>query len=516
MRFQRILLVAIIFFAFGIFFRFGGLGSMMYSHDEAYTSLRAAGYTGSEAIDNIWDGKINTRDDVRYFLSPSESKDVFDTLSVVARSEPQLSPLYFIFAHYWMRLIGSTPAAMRGLSAFFSLFAIPAMYWLGLELFNSKKIALISAALISLSPFSILLAQDARPYSLWASVTLLSSAAFLTAIRKNTIFNWGIYTLSIIIGIYSHLMFALVIIAQGLYLIVIKESRKEGRFVRYLIVSFLALISFTPWLYQIFIHWKNVLARLGWSNADVSWSRYIQNWLIIVASPVIDLYIGSRNIIPYILRIPVVLIVGYALFYLVVSTSKRIWVFLLLLIGVTALPLLLSDLFRGGTLSIQGRYFASANVAIILVITHLIVDKLSIPREKTPYHWYLITAFLIAAQLGSAFNILMAETWWNKKLSWINPQIVQVLNQDSHPLLIVCQPTPTDLGDVLALSAMVDQDVMFKLCQKPAIGELPSGFSNIYWFHETYKNFIYSENGRQYQATEVVPYFLWRIDNYKP
>ena len=502
----------IIFLTLGVFFRFSSLGKMMYSHDEVYTSLRAAGYTGSEVIDSIWDGRITVRDDIRYYLQPSEKKNVFDTLSTIARSMPQLSPLYFVCAHYWMRLIGSSPAAMRGLSALLSLFAIPGMYWLGMELFRSRNAALFSAALISLSPFSILLAHDARQYSLWASVILLSSAALMTALRKNRKIDWVIYSLSIILGIYSHLLFVLVIVAHGLYVVIFQESRLERRFIRYLLASLLALLTITPWLYQIFTYWDIVVQRLGWANVETSWLQYIQNWLIIFASPFIDLYIGPRNIIPYILRIPVFLLIGYALVFLVVNTPKRAWFFLLLLIGITALPLFLSDLFRGGILSIQGRYFVSANVAIVPVVAYLLVEKLSIPRAKLSLKWYLITILLLGAQLGSAFNILRAETWWLKKHSWIDPQIGHVINQSSQPLLVVNGLWPTDLGDVLAISYMVDRNVKFLLYPSPATVELPTDFTDVYWFHRTYQKFIDSENGNQYQAIEVVPYFLWRLD----
>jgi uncharacterized membrane protein len=496
----------------GVIFRFSGLGSMLYSHDEAYTSLRAAGYTGSEAIDVIWDGRVITRDDILYFLKPGGGKNVMDTISVIAISEPQLSPLYFIFAHHWMRLVGSSPAAMRGLSALLSLFAIPSMYWLGQELFKSRKTALLSAALISLSPYSILFAQDARPYSLWASLTVLSSAAILAAIRKNTKFAWGIYSLSLIIGIYSHQMFALVAIAHGLYMIMVKGTRQEGRFTCYLAASFIALLTFTPWLFQIFEHWDNMMARIGWANNGIPWLQYIQRWMMIFASPFVDLYLGSRNIIPYILRLPVLLLIGYALYFLIVSTSNRIWTFLLLLISVSALPFFLSDLFRGGILSTQGRYFVIASVAIIPVVAHLLVEKLSSPKENPFSRWYLLTALLLIAQLGSGTNILLAETWWTKRLTWNDPQVVHVLNQESHPLLVVYGLAPTDLGDILALSEMVDQDVCFRLYKKSASVELPTGFSNIYWFHQTYIHFFDSERGKQYRAMEVVPYLLWRID----
>jgi uncharacterized membrane protein len=514
MKLSRSQLILIAFFALGVYFRLSGLGNMIYSHDEAYTALRAAGYTGSEAIDTIWTGKEITRDDIQFFLRPNANKTAFDTLSVVAKSEPQLSPLYFLFAHYWMRIIGSSASAMRGLSALLSLFAIPGIYWLSLELFKSRKTALVSAVLISLSPFSILYAQDARPYSIWASLTLLSSAAFLAALRKNSKSAWVVYGLSVIVGLYSHQLFALVGMAHGLYLILVKEARQERSFSRYLIASSVAFLVFIPWFVQMFFHWDNMIARISWSNTEFPLSLYIQRWVMIFASPFIDLYFDQGNILPYILRLPVLILIGYALYFLVVSSPKPVWAFLLLLLGVTALPLFLSDLSRGGILSIQGRYLVSTNVLTLSVVSHLVVEKISSPGEKISHRrWYMITALLLVAQLGSAVNILLSETWWTKKLTLNDPQVAHVLNKDIRPLLIVYGLAPTDLGDILALSYSVDEDVQFKLYQEPAVVEPPIGFSNIYWYHRNYHDFTDSHSERQYRAKEVVPLLLWRLDS---
>ena len=499
-------------FVLGIFFRFSDLGKMIYSHDETYTSLHGAGYTRTEAVNNLWDGRIIEKEEIEYFLKPTGDKGVFDTLSALASSEPHLAPLYFFFAHYWMRMVGTSPAAMRVLSALLSLFAIPGMFWLSFQLFESKKVALISAVLISLSPYSILFAHDARPYSLWVFITLLSSAAFLTAIKKNKTFAWGVYALFIIIGLYSHLLFTLVIAAHGLYLVIVKESRVNGRFNRYLIVLVLAILAFTPWLYQIFIHRNSMLNRLDWTTVGASRFEYIQRWLIISASPLIDLYLGPGNILTYILRLLIVILIGYALIFLVRGLPKSTWAFLITMIGVTALPLLISDLIRGGRLTLQGRYFASTIVMIIPVIAYLIEEKLSLGKTKSIFIWYSIVILIFSAQISSAINISMSETWWNKNLSPINPQFGHVLNQASNPLLVVNGLEPTDPGDVFAITYMVDQDISFILNRSATVVELPNDYSSIYWFHSTFGDFINSESGRAYKATEAVPYFLWRID----
>jgi uncharacterized membrane protein len=343
-------------------------------------------------------------------------------------------------------------------------------------------------------------------------MTLLSSAAFLIALRRNRILDWAIYSLSIITGLYSHVFFALVAVAHGLYLVAVKVSCVEGRFTRYLAASILAVLAFTPWLFQMFTRWDFMMSRIDVTNTRVS-LLHIQRWVTIFASPFLDVYMGPRNVVPYILRIPVLLLIGYALLFLVRNTHKQVWGFLLLLVGVTALPLLLSDLFRGGILSIQGRYFVSANVVIIPVVVHSLVSKHFLPGAISPFKWYLVIALLFAAQVSSAFNILVSETWWTKRLTYNDPEVGHVLNQADRPLLIVYGLAPTDLGEILALSYSVDKDMRFQLYQESAIVELPPGFSDIYWFHQTYRDFTGLESAKQYKAIEVVPYLLWRIDN---
>jgi uncharacterized membrane protein len=209
------------------------------------------------------------------------------------------------------------------------------------------------------------------------------------------------------------------------------------------------------------------------------------------------------------LRASVLLLIGYALFFLLRSTPPRIWVFLLLLIGITTLPFIVSDLLRGGILSIQGRYFIPVNIATIPVVAHLLSEKLSIPRTEASVRWYLITAILVAAQAGSAFNIWGAKTWWTKILSPNNPEIVSALNQASNPLLVVYGMAPTDLGDVLALSSMVDDDVKFRLYEEPAVVDVSGRFSDIYWYHKSYK--VMTESGKGYQFSEAIPGILWRM-----
>jgi uncharacterized membrane protein len=511
MAHSRIKLLFIAALVIGGFFRLSGLGNKMYSHDEAYTSLRAAGFTGAAIIDDIWDGQEKTADDIQKFLRPDAGKNVLSTLDGLARSEPQTAPLYFVLSHYWMRLVGHAPADMRLLAALLSLFAIPGMYWLGIELFNTRRTALLAAALISLSPFHLLFAQDARAYGLFAVVTILSSAALLYALRGNRKRQWFLYGLFLIFGVYTHHLFVLVLAAHGAFLILFRSSLQKGQLLRFVIVSFISLIAYTPWLFQIMPHLDSVKRGLNWAGASMYGWRYIQGWMQIFASPFIDLHLGTRSVIPYILRVPALLLLGFASVFLVISLPRRVWAFLLLLIGFTTLPLFLSDFLSGGSISIAGRYFVGLSVATIPIVAHLLSEKLNVPKLSLAKLWVVVAVLVFSSQLVSGINILVLKTWWNKNLSSNSPQIVELLNQSSHPLLIFYDQNPTDFGDILALSLMVDEDVRFKLAYSDASVDISGTYSNVYIFNRSETNYIRPRQETRYQTQEVVSGRLWEI-----
>ena len=93
----------------------------------------------------------------------------------------QHPPLYYALLHLWLRL-GDGPAAVRLLSALVSALNVPVLYGLGARL-AGRKVGLLAAAVLALSPFHVYLAQEARMYallsltvslSLWALARLLS------------------------------------------------------------------------------------------------------------------------------------------------------------------------------------------------------------------------------------------------------------------------------------------------------------------------------------------------------
>lgn len=506
----RLLIITV--FAIGIFFRLSGLKNKIYSHDEVYTSLYSAGYRGGEAFDSLWDGEIKGVKDLQYFLIPNQERDVANTLSILALYDPQSAPIFFLLEHYWMRTIGYTPARMRGLATLFGLLSIPAMYWLSKELFQSAHIALLSTTLFTISPYHILMAQNARPYSLLAFITIISTAALLQAMRKNSLKNWMIYSLTLIIGAYSHLLFIFVAVAHGIFFIGLYLTDRKKRFGHFLGASLFAVFAYSPWIYMITSRWEQAAKNLEWVNYQFPWYRYIQRWILLFGSTFIDFDFNSdlANLLPYALRVLILILLGYSLFSLVKHGSKwGKWLILLLYVFPTGIMIAL-DLFLGGSRSTVGRYFVSANIASILVLAWFLTNRLNHSDRDIQTNWRRIIGILMLLSILSNINSLLAETWWNKELGRIKTEFIHVIDQD-QTLLIVSGSYPTNLGDVLLLGFELKQDVDIKLYRDSNDINYTGNYHNVYWFPSSYKDVQEVSVKESFEVRETIDGTLWSI-----
>jgi hypothetical protein len=124
----------------------------------------------------------------------------------------QHPPLYYLLLHLWIRL-GDDPATVRSLSAVVSTLNIPVVYGLGRQLIGRKG-GLLAAALVSVSPFQIRFAQEARMYALlsvmaslamWALAHLLADRRDLARRgRRERIVAWAGYVLAVAGALWTH------------------------------------------------------------------------------------------------------------------------------------------------------------------------------------------------------------------------------------------------------------------------------------------------------------------------
>ncbi|MEO1134143.1 MAG: glycosyltransferase family 39 protein, partial [Cyanobacteria bacterium J06639_1] len=201
----------------GIGFRCANLDLKPYSHDEAYTSIRAVGQTRMD-FDTTWfQNRVATIDDLRAYQVIQPGSTAWDTVRSLQLEDPQHPPLYFLLARGWMNLFGDSVTATRSLAVLFSVLALPAMYVLGLELFGNPLSGWLAMVVFALAPFDIHFAQTARQYSLLTGTILLSSIFLLRAVRSRQWSHWFGYVATSVVGLYAHPFFILNAIAYGAY-----------------------------------------------------------------------------------------------------------------------------------------------------------------------------------------------------------------------------------------------------------------------------------------------------------
>ncbi len=233
----------------GLLLRFTNLAEKPYWLDETYTLLRASSYSAKAATEELFNGQvIKTGDILRYQQPSAQDQGAVGTIAGLASEEPQHPPLYFLLTRAWAQLFGHDKISLRALPAMASLLALPVIYWLCLELFSSPLVGLLAMALVAVSPIQLRYAQEVRQYSLWTTLILLSSVLILRAIRQPTKLNWALYSITLLAGIYSHLLMGLVVIAHGLYVLIVEHFRFTKTLLSYLLAALAAFVVTLPWL----------------------------------------------------------------------------------------------------------------------------------------------------------------------------------------------------------------------------------------------------------------------------
>jgi uncharacterized membrane protein len=169
-------------------------------------------------------------------------------------------PLYYLFLHFWIKL-GTTEVAVRGLSTLWGVCLIPAIYALGRQLFN-RCTGLVAALLITIAPFFVYYAQEARMYTQLALLTAMAQIFFWKALQKGHRNLWIAFTALMILGAYTHYFTFLVLGFLNLLLLFYRR-RHPGR-LRQLIVSDLFIcICFLPQV-SIFMRESRLVLTSFW------------------------------------------------------------------------------------------------------------------------------------------------------------------------------------------------------------------------------------------------------------
>ncbi|MBN1297924.1 glycosyltransferase family 39 protein, partial [bacterium] len=123
------------------------------------------------------------------YLCQETPENIVAALASADRPDVDVAPpLYFLVLHVWMKWFGTSVAAVRGLSALFSLLTVVCVMGLTRRLFT-RNIALAAGILTTISPFQIWYAQECRMYAMatcLAAAAIWALAAAVTPPRPTT------------------------------------------------------------------------------------------------------------------------------------------------------------------------------------------------------------------------------------------------------------------------------------------------------------------------------------------
>jgi uncharacterized membrane protein len=522
----------------GVFFRFTHLDQQLYWHDENFTSLRISGYNAIEVNRELFNGKVVGVEAFQKYQQPNPEKTILDTIRSLAIDDSQHPPLYYVLVRQWAAIFGSSVTAVRSLSALFSLLTFPSMYWLCQELFragtqttpqknSTQLISGLAIALLALSPFQILYAQEAREYSLWSVMSLLSGAALLRAMRLHTLGAWGLFTVLLILGLYTQPMMLLVAIAFALYLLVVERFRINRVTVSGVVSFTVAILAFLPWL--------NIIAK--------SWSQTGANWTAVpIPLPMLFKTWGLHLLRMFILTegdfgfdhwttyvgLPLLLIlVGVAFYSLYRHTPLKIWLFIVALTLSAFLPLGLMDLILGGQRSVSSRYIVPFYVGLPVAIAYLLAQNLlrwqysstggsPVPSKR----WQGITGLLLSASLLACVFNAQSTTAWTKGINYNLPTVAKLINTAPQSL-VVSNAFGIDFGTTFALARQLHSSIKLQLTQdivQPNVSKLPkvaSGFSPVFLLNpsDAYRQKLEREQQRKSeQVFHDYHLSLWKMN----
>jgi uncharacterized membrane protein len=475
----------------GIYFRFVNLERKVFWDDEAFTALRISGYTAAQAQEALYTSEDLNFSEIQKYLSPNADRGINDVIHGLALEDPHLPPLYFVIVKFWTTLFGGSLATLRSFSAFVGVLSIPAMYWLCMEWLKSRFTATLATALIAVSPYFVVYSQEARAYSFWGLLVLVSSALLLRCLRKPTPIGWFFYAVTVSLGLYTHLFCALVTLGHGVYVLAIERFKLGRRFLSYVLASALGAATFIPWMLLLLNNAGKTEEMVYNSNIwrlRFSLPSMLSMWVGNVSRLFFDVGVGSGTPMKAILPlVPIILaclaLTAYSLYFLCKSSDRPVWLLPIVLIATPALAYLASDIINGGRISGVPRYYVPIFIGILLAVAYTF--SIFLTRQSDSLFWKPVfwkSAFALLLTLGVISNIasMPAKVWWNKgpENTRYMVEIAALINQPPQSILM----SDDSLTRIAAVGYELKPTVSLRLVGKDQQPKLPQDNRKLFVF----------------------------------
>jgi uncharacterized membrane protein len=450
----------------GIVLRFCNLLHKPVWIDEAFSLFHISGFTQAIASQHLVTGAaIQTHELLRY-QAPHDTTNLMMTLRNIGDTAPELPPLYFALLYGWIQLFGSALETLRVLSGLFSVAALPAMYWLCLALFGRPIVGWYAMALMAVSPFHLLMAQEIRPYSLWTVLLILTTTLLVKAQRSGRWADWLAFSLGLTASFYTHVLTILPGLTYALAsLLQVRGNVLHPKFRSFIGAIVGSAIGFLPWMWYGFV--RSVERPEPYAVPHTSRLGIIQGVAQSLTRFFADFNLGVES--PrWALAIYALLILG--VFGLILKSLIHLWRqgpkdvrwLLLSLAIVPVLCLMFSDAALNTSRTLFTRYYIPSVIAIEVSIAYFIASRQRAPQmAKSSRHWQRRWWALLSVGILSCSWFVMSPNWWHKTRTVANTCIQQATKP------IAGQPNATIVTDEffmrsLGLAHQINAAVKFK------------------------------------------------------
>ncbi|WP_245876147.1 glycosyltransferase family 39 protein [Tychonema bourrellyi] len=419
------LLLVLLWTAIALILRFAHLDSKPLWTDEFSTLVFSLG--------NSFRGvPIDRAIDLSTLLEPLQWSPSASTADVLRNLllESNHPPVYFMLAHWWMRLFGPSEDSLvwiaRSLPALLGVISVPAIYFLGRFAFNSRLVGQCAAAMMAVSPYGVYLAQEARHYTLGILLVIASLFCLILTIQKlknSTVLPiWAVLIWIIFncLGIAIHYFFVLTLCAEAMVLIALvwRQYFKFAvpLFFRILAVGLGSLAGGLVWMPTFFSN-KYGSELTNWI---VSGDRTFLNWI----SPIFQALAGWITVMSLLpvespnLSVAIVSVIGMIVYF--------IWVLPLLLGGIKN-SLTISE-SRLGTIVFGG--FVLGAIALFFSFTYILGIDLT---RGARYNFVYFPGMILL--LGSALAVIYNTP--KVKSQWFNLPAIEIDGKTTVLLIIL-------------------------------------------------------------------------------
>jgi len=459
----RLLIVVAI--SWGSLLRFYGLEKSVYWEDETFTSLRLSGYTEQELVSTAFQGEIVYPEDLLEFQIAHADRSLGDTVSSLANDTHP--PGYFVLLRLWTSWTGDhSIASIRALSAVVSLLLLPSVFGLAWLLFERspqrQAIAELSAALVAVSPYQIALANEARMYSLLPVVTTIAGICLLWALRSapklsnelNRCFRWVGYGIVSTASLYIHWLAVPVLAGYGLYVQLRSYGSQSRHWAqarrRYLLTTALTTGAVIPWIVYMGRRLSNVYYYTKWAGETVPfWGTeeslgqlWLSHGLLLFFN---GDFLSEASLVRWIGGSIAIVLVIYALVYLIRHSRLRVWSFLLISSSVIYVPLAIADVLLGGRRSGIFRYLSPSLGAIEISVAFCLVSFAGISLIQGRKHHLprrLAQGAIVCLLIGGALSQTLVRATYSAEHHPVG-QVASIINRTPDAMLVSDAPRPS-------------------------------------------------------------------------